>query len=99
MPTTYKGTLTGFSGSWMSGIGQLIFSDRPAVMCENAQTVRSLQACYGDVIDKGHTASIKSPREIVYSVDDVGLLLGFTPVDEWTGPEIPPEGIEEEWQG
>jgi len=95
MPTTYKGTLVGFGGNWMSGIGQLFFSDRPAVMCENAATVRALQGAYGDVIDEGHCASIKSPREIVYSVDDMGLLLGFTPVGEWTGPEIPEEGITE----
>jgi len=95
MPTTYKGTLIGFGGSWGSGIGHLLFSDQPAVMCENAATVRALENAYGDVIDAGHKATIKSPREIVYSVDDFGLLLGFTPADEWTGPEIPPEGITE----
>jgi hypothetical protein len=78
----------------MSGMGYLVIDGKP-VMCENAQTVRALQGAYGDVIDKGHTASIKSPREIIYSVDDIGLLIGFTPIEEWTGPEIPEEGIEE----
>jgi hypothetical protein len=95
MPTTYKGTLIGFSGLWGSGIGQLLFSDQSAVMCENGATVRALQGFFGNVIDDGHKASIKSPREIVYSVDDMGLLLGFTPVEDWNGPEIPPEGIYE----
>lgn len=94
--TTYKGTLIGFGGSWRSGIGYLLFSDRPAVMCENAPTVRALQAAYGDVIGEAHTAKIKSPREIVYSVDDMGLLTAFTPAEQWSGPEIPEEGLTED---
>lgn len=94
MAITKKGTITGFSGNWMSGIGYVIIDGVP-VMCENGATVRALQNCFGNVIDAGHRASIKEPREIVYSVDDMGLLMGFTPVEEWTGPEIPAEGIEE----
>lgn len=98
MPTTYKGTIEGFRGSWLSGLGQLIIDGKP-IMCENAQTVRSLDNCFGDFID-APTHTVKQEaivgKEIVYSVDDLGILLGFTPVDEWEGPEIPEEGIFEE---
>jgi hypothetical protein len=97
MPTTYKGTINAFRGSYMSGLGYLIIDGQP-VMCENAQTVRSLDGAFGDVIAKNHTVNNDAiaGKEIVYSVDDMGILMGFTPVEEWTGPEIPEEGIEEE---
>jgi hypothetical protein len=99
MPVTKKGTLGGFRGSWMSGLGYLIIDDTP-VPCDNAPTVRALDGCFGDVIKPGHTVDGDAPsfvgREVVYSVDDMGVLLGFTPVEEWEGPEIPDEGIVEE---
>ncbi len=96
MPTTYKGTIQGFSGSWGSGLGYLVIDGRP-VPCENAQTVRCLDAAFGNVIAPGHTVDNRAVhgREIVYSVDDFGMLLGFSPIEDWTGPDIPPEGIEE----
>jgi hypothetical protein len=100
MPTTYKGTLNAFHGSWMSGLATLVIDGQP-VMCENGATVRALHNCFGDVIAAGHTvdSSAFAGKEIVYSVDDMGVLIGFTPTDEWTGPEIPEEGIFEEDEG
>lgn len=97
MPITKKGVIEGFSGNWMSGLGYLIIDGVP-VMCENAPTVRSLDECFGDVIAPGHTVNSEAinGKEVIYSVDDMGILMGFTPVAEWTGPEIPEEGIEEE---
>lgn len=91
-----KGTIEGFGGSWGSGIGYLVIDGKP-IPCENAQTVRSLDACFGNVISAGHSVNndaIKG-KEVVYSVDSFGMLLGFTPVEDWTGPEIPAEGIED----
>ena len=38
-------------------------------------------------------------REVVYSLDDFGILLGFIPVEKWTGPEIPPQGLLERVPG
>jgi len=81
-------------GSWGSGIGHLVIDGR-MVMCENGATVRALQGAFGNVIDKNHTASIKEPHEVAYTVDDMGLLAAFTPIEDWTGPDIPEEGIEE----
>lgn len=98
MPNTRKGTIDGFSGNWLSGIGYLIIDGMP-VMCENGATVRALDGAFGDVIEaKTHTVNNEAikGKEIIYSVDDMGVLMGFTPVDEWEGPEIPPEGVEEE---
>jgi hypothetical protein len=94
---TLKGTIEGFHGSWMSGLGTLVIDGMP-YLCENAQTVRSLDACFGGVIAPGHTVNNKAieGKEIIFSVDDTGILLGFTPVEDWEGPEIPPEGIEED---
>ncbi len=96
MATTMKGTIEGFSGSWGSGMGYLIIDGKP-IPCDNAPTVRALEGCFGNVIARGHSVNndaIKG-KEVVYSVDGIGLLLGFTPVEDWTGPEIPAEGIED----
>jgi hypothetical protein len=97
MPNTYRGKLEGFYGSWGSGIGFLIIDGTP-ISCENGATVRALEACYGDVIVCGHRISDRSfkGREVVYAVDDLGLLLGFTPIEVWEEPEIPAGGITED---
>ncbi len=84
-----KGTITGFRGSWGSGIGYLIIDGVP-VPCENAPTVRALEGAFGDVIGEGHTVDqsrLEEGLEVYYSVDDLGMLNGFTPVDDAT-PEI-----------
>lgn len=84
MDAVYKGTLQGFAGSWMSGLGQLIINGLP-VTCENAPTVRALEGCFGNVIQTGHTASSKSfkGRRVAFSVDAFGILEGFTPLGEF----------------
>lgn len=96
MATTRVGTLERFVGSWSSGLGYLVIDGTP-IPCENPATVRALDGCFGDVIQPGHTLLSESfeGREVVYSVDDLGLLLGFTPIEDWDGPEIPPEGSED----
>ena len=89
-----KGTITGFRGSWGSGIGYLIIDGVP-VPCENASTVRALEGAFGDVIAEGHSVSqdrFKDGLEVYYSVDDLGMLDGFTPVDDAT------EEIEEAYE-
>ena len=83
-----KGTITGFGGSWLSGIGYLEIDNVP-VPCENAPTVRALDGAFGDVIAAGHTVDQDAVigKVIYYSTDDMGLLDGFTPEEEAT-PEI-----------
>jgi benzoyl-CoA reductase/2-hydroxyglutaryl-CoA dehydratase subunit BcrC/BadD/HgdB len=97
MPTTRRGTLGRFVGSRSSGLGFLIIDGTP-IPCENGPTVRALDDCFNNVVQPGHTVSSKSfeGREVMYSVDDLGLLLGFTPIEDWAGPEIPSEGLEDQ---
>ena len=79
----YRGTIDGFSGSWASGLGYLLIDGQP-VPCDNAATVRALDACFGSVIEPGHTVSQDSivGREIRYSVSPWGVLEAFSPVDD-----------------
>lgn len=102
--TIRKGTIVRMDGSWMSGIGELVIDEqrkgrveRVGVTCENAQTVRSLNACFGNVIGEGHTINNETGghlgKEIFFSVDGIGILDGFTPVES-----APPEMVEE-WEG
>lgn len=96
MPVTKVGTLGPFRGSWQSGLATLEVDGVP-IPCESGPTGRALGGCF-DAIGEAHTINSAKfvGREVVYSVDDFGLLLGFTPVEDWVGPEIPEEGICEE---
>lgn len=98
MDEILKGTISGFSGSWMSGLGMLII-DGVGIPCENAQTVRALEGAFGDVIAEGHTVNQAAivGQEIYYSVDFVGVLDGFTPVDQ--APEELVEHYEAQFEG
>lgn len=85
-----KGTIIQFRGSWSSGMGFLVIKDSKtgevqSIPCDNAPTVRALEACFGDTITEGHTANGKGyiGKEIYWDYDEMGLMLeGFTPVDE-----------------
>jgi hypothetical protein len=79
-----KGTITGFAGTHMSGLGYLLIDGMP-IPCENAPTVRALEGCFGKVIggehnvlpDGGHLG-----QEIYYSTNAFGILEFFAPVDQ-----------------
>jgi hypothetical protein len=77
------GVIDGFMGSWGSGLGYLIIDGQP-VPCDNAATVRALDACFGGVMAPGHLVSQESivGREIWYSVGPCGVLESFGPVDD-----------------
>ena len=86
-----KGTIKRFSGSWMSGLGSLMIEDSETgacemVPCENAQTVRALEGCFGDVVIEGHCVDSQGghiDQEVYWSYDEIGLVLGgFTPIAE-----------------
>lgn len=81
-----RGTIRGIQGSWGSGLATLIL-DNAQVHCENAATVRAMEAAFGNVIGQGHTINNETGghvgREIYYSLDEFGLILAaFTPVEE-----------------
>jgi len=84
-----RGTIAGFRGSWMSGLATLIVRREDGsldmVPCDNAPTVRALEACFGGVIAPGRTVNVDAirGREIEYGMDDMGLVLGWIrPVEE-----------------
>ena len=76
------GVIGGFSGNCGSGLGFLII-DGQAVPCDNAATVRALEACFGGVIAPGHTVAQETivGKEIRYSVSPWGTLEAFSPVE------------------
>jgi hypothetical protein len=78
-----RGTIDGFSGSWASGLGFLIIDCQP-VPCDNAATVRALDACFGGVIAPGHLVDQESivGREIRYQITPWGVLETFSQVDD-----------------
>lgn len=83
-----KGTIKDFNGNWGSGIATLIILDSKGhiqnIHCENPTTVRALESAFGNVITEGHTVNCNSfiGKEIYFSVDNIGLLEVFTPVEE-----------------
>lgn len=89
-PEVEFGTIVGFRGSWGSGIGFLLLEDEEgnpvSVPCENAATVRCLEAAYGDIITEGHSVdneALAAGRHLIaYSTDFAGVLDGFTPIEE-----------------
>jgi hypothetical protein len=81
----YRGKIGRFSGNWMSGIGYLIIGGK-MVPCDNAPTVRALDACFGNVITNWHSVNNDAihGKDIVYSMDEYGMILeAFTPTKDW----------------
>lgn len=84
-----KGKIVGFQGMWMSGLATLIIKDSRTgnldyIHCDNAPTVRALDAAFGDVITEGHMIDNKAikGKNIYYSLGSFGILEAFTPVGE-----------------
>lgn len=84
MPST--GTIIGFVGSQLSGLGYLFVEVEEVVqpiMCDNPTTVRALDDCFGDVI-RGMFLSNDSMKgkRIKFETDRMGILDWFAPVGE-----------------
>ena len=84
-----RGIIKSFGGTWGSGIGYLLVESNGkglTIPCENAPTVRALENCFGNVIGPGHSVDNENGghvgEEIFFSVDDFGMLEGFTPIHE-----------------
>ena len=93
---TFKGTIAGISGNMMSGLWQLHFENGQTCHIESGYGVRQLAACFGATEGSGDLQEKIEGKEVVYSVDEFGVLEGFTPIDDWEGPEIPEDGISED---
>ena len=94
--TTFQGTIAGVSGHPMSGLWTLHFEDGKSCHIESGYGMRQLASCFNAHEGTGDIQEKIAGQELVYSVDEFGVLCGFTPLDDWEGPEIPIEGIDEE---
>lgn len=76
------GTIQGFRGSWGSGLAELVI-DGQAIPCENAPTVRALEALFGGVIGPGHTVHLNAivGQPVAYRTGEFGLLEGLAPAE------------------
>lgn len=78
-----EGEILDFQGSWHSGLATLVVRDPSGrvqrIPCDNAPTVRALDAAFGGVITEGHCVDVESIRGqwIRYGMDDLGLVLGW----------------------
>ena len=97
--TTRVGKLKGFGGSVKSDLAYLLVGD-DIIPCDNVATVEALDRAFGHVLRPDRTLNQVAfiDQEVVYVTLSVGpnrLLVGFTPIAEWTGPDVPPEGLTE----
>ena len=76
-----EGTIIGFRGSRDSRIAHLVV-DGVDVPCNNAATVRCLDACFDNFIIDGHACDVNAiiGKRIRYTVDDFAVLDGLIPV-------------------
>ena len=93
---TYRGTIAAISGHPMSGLWNIHFEDGNSCHIESGYGVRQLAACFGAREGTGDLQDKIEGQDIIYSVDCMNILCGFTPTSEWEGPPIPPEGLSEE---
>ena len=76
------GTISGLSGHPMSGLWMLEFEDAAPVAIESGYGVRQLAACFGATEGSGDILEKIKGKRIRFSRDWVGVLEGFSPVDE-----------------
>jgi hypothetical protein len=90
----YRGTIQGLSGNPTSGLWFLNI-DGHGIPIESGFGVRQLAAAFGATEGTGDLLDKIVGQEIVWSFDELGMVLGgFTPYKYWEGPDIPEEGLE-----
>ena len=80
---TKQGIIKGLTGHPMSGLWQLRFEDGHVAHIESGFGVRQLASCFGATEGTGDLLEKIVGQEIVYSVDEFGVLEGFAPIEEW----------------
>ena len=91
---THIGTIDTVMGHPMSGMWTLTFTDGPVVHVDSGYGVRQLAAAFGATEGAGDLIPKTKGQKIVYSADIFDVLACFTPISDWHGPTIPPEGID-----
>ncbi len=78
------------------GLNKLVFQDGNFALI-NDSGIRALASDFGPVEGAGDLHAKIRGQEIVYTIDEFGILVGFCPVSEWQGPEISKKGLD--WSG
>lgn len=85
--TIHRGTIENFEGGWGSGIAVITISGE-RVPCDNGPTVRAIASWCDEFITLGHSVDPEAitGREVVYGLDDIGLLEWICPAEDYDGP-------------
>ncbi len=80
-----RGVIVDFRGSWGSGLAGLVIEEEDkqvTVYADSGPLGRALQSLYGAACP-GNTIDVSKieGKEILFSTDDLGLLVGFAPAD------------------
>jgi hypothetical protein len=88
---------------WRSSESSAWMGPRWTVPCEHAPTVWALEHWFGGMINSSDTADgipeTVQQIEIAYSVDELGILIAFSPYTKWLKrgrPSIPVIGISDD---
>ena len=68
-----RGKIVDLRGTWFSGLANIVLETETSIVtipCDNAATVRALEAIFGNVIQEGHTVDVEAIRgkEIYYGL-------------------------------
>ena len=100
---TYRGFIQRFRSATPGGLAMLWIRRADGtideVPSEQAIAVAALRRWFDCDVEKQSLSPATCQKEVVYSVDDVGILIAFTPYDRWlftSRPEIPADGIDDD---
>jgi hypothetical protein len=100
---TYRGFIQEFRGATPGGLAMLWIRRADGsideVPCEQAIAAAALLRWFDCDAEQESLSPAARQAEVVYSVDDLGILIAFTPYDRWlftSRPEIPADGIDDD---
>ena len=77
-----KRAIAGISGDALSKLWTLHFEDGSSAKIGSGSGVRQLASCYGATEGTGDLVGKIKGKEIFYSVNEMGVMEGFNPVEE-----------------
>ena len=89
---TRQGRIAGLHYRFPEGIATMVMDDGRMVFVESGMGLRGLARCFGATEGKGDLFDKIKGQEILYTVDFMNVLVGFTPANELQGPAMPEEG-------
>lgn len=99
---TYRGFIQEFRSATPGGLAMLWIRRADGtideVPSEQAIAVTALRRWFDCDVEQESVSPAMFQKEIVYSVDELGILIAFTPYDRWlwtSRPEIPAGGIDD----